>query len=131
MILHRVVYVLLPVLACLSEARIHRLVLKNETRLLIHLNTFGYFAGGTLEVKLLSLQLHKEKEASFPMIGFSLTRSRVNGVLSYTNEDTDQCTLHSVRRTVSYRPRRSLIKSLRRKETPMEKNPVQTRSLPS
>ncbi|XP_017313111.1 protein GPR108 [Ictalurus punctatus] len=93
MILHRVVYVLLPVLVCLSEARIHRLILKNETRFLVHLNTFGYFAEGTLDVNLLSLQLPKEKDASNPKMGFSLARSRVNGVLSYTTEDPEQCTL--------------------------------------
>ncbi|MCJ8748257.1 hypothetical protein PDJAM_G00162870 [Pangasius djambal] len=93
MILHRVVYVLLPVLVCLSEARIHRLTLKNETRFLVHLNTFGYFANGTLDVSLLSLQLPKEKDASSRLVGFSLARSRVNIELSYTTEDTDQCTL--------------------------------------
>ncbi|KAB5523764.1 hypothetical protein PHYPO_G00156200 [Pangasianodon hypophthalmus] len=93
MILHRVVYVLLPVLVCLSEARIHRLTLKNETRFLVHLNTFGYFANATLDVNLLSLQLPKEKDASPRQVGFSLARSRVNGVFSYTTEDTDQCTL--------------------------------------
>ncbi|GAA6072753.1 protein GPR108-like, partial [Tachysurus ichikawai] len=94
MILHRVVYWLLPVLVCLSDARIHHLTLKNETRFLVHLNTFGYFANGTLEVEM-SLQLPKENNGDLPShpMGFSLARSRVNGVLSYTTEDTNQCML--------------------------------------
>ncbi|XP_060755295.1 protein GPR108-like [Neoarius graeffei] len=94
MILYHVVYVLFPVLVCLSEARIHHLTLRNETRFLVHLNTFGYFYNGTLDVNLLSLYLPKDEDTSNShQVGFSLARSRVNGVLSYTTEDTDQCTL--------------------------------------
>ncbi|XP_027026662.2 protein GPR108-like [Tachysurus fulvidraco] len=91
MILHRVVYGLLPVLVCLSDARIHHLTLKNETRLLIHLNTFGYFANGTLEFKMLSLQLPKLNNGD--EMGFSLARSRVNGILSSATKETDKCIL--------------------------------------
>ncbi|XP_058237032.1 protein GPR108 isoform X2 [Hemibagrus wyckioides] len=126
MILQRVVYVLLPVLVCLSDARIHRLSLKNETRFLIHLNTFGYFANGTLEVNVLSLQLPKEKNGDLPShaMGFSLARSRVNGVLTYTTEDTDQCTLDKTKSednlvlfTIDPRKLRVTVKSFGEKDS--------------
>ncbi|KAM4604029.1 protein GPR108 [Polymixia lowei] len=76
------------------NARIHTLTLKNETRFVIHLNTFGFYANGTLDVNLLSLSI-PERSAdynSYP-VGFSLSKSRVNGVLSYTAEDTEKCPL--------------------------------------
>ncbi|XP_051560809.1 protein GPR108-like [Myxocyprinus asiaticus] len=76
-----------------SSARIHQLKLKNETRFVVHLNTFGYFANGTLDVHLVSLQLPQEKSDSKYPVGFSLARSRVNGVLSYTAEEAEECTL--------------------------------------
>ncbi|XP_051993682.1 protein GPR108 [Xyrauchen texanus] len=76
-----------------SSARIHQLKLRNETRFVVHLNTFGYFANGTLDVHLVSLQLPQEKSDSKYPVGFSLARSRVNGVLSYTAEETEECTL--------------------------------------
>ncbi|XP_016336969.1 protein GPR108-like [Sinocyclocheilus anshuiensis] len=47
-----------------SSARIHQLKLKNETRFLVHLNSFGYFADGTLELHLVSLKLPQEKSGS-------------------------------------------------------------------
>lgn len=91
----RVSLLLLPVLLSVTQARVHRLFLRNETRFVVHLNTFGYFANGTLEVNLVSLQLPPEGsgDSSTSPVGFSLARSRVNGVLSYTAEDTEQCTL--------------------------------------
>ncbi|XP_046693476.1 protein GPR108 [Silurus meridionalis] len=94
MLFHRVVYALLPVLVCVIEARIHRLTLKNETRSLVHLNTFGFFPNATLELSMLSLQFPKTMDKSSPpLVGFSLARSRVNGVVFYTTEETDQCIL--------------------------------------
>ncbi|XP_062865738.1 protein GPR108-like [Trichomycterus rosablanca] len=93
--LFRTLLWILSVAVFISEARIHRLVLKNETRFVVHLNTFGYYAKGTLDVRLNSLQLPQRKPSdakNYP-VGFTLSRSRVNGVLSYTAEDTKQCTL--------------------------------------
>ncbi|KAF7689193.1 hypothetical protein HF521_012546 [Silurus meridionalis] len=66
MLFHRVVYALLPVLVCVIEARIHRLTLKNETRSLVHLNTFGFFPNATLELSMLSLQFPKTMDKSSP-----------------------------------------------------------------
>ncbi|KAM9492149.1 protein GPR108 isoform 1-T1 [Salvelinus alpinus] len=73
------------------EARRHKLALKNDTRFVVHLNTFGFFADGTLDVNVLSLRL-PEDNSKHP-VGFSLSKSRVNGVLSYTAEETQVCPL--------------------------------------
>lgn len=73
------------------EARRHKLALKNDTRFVVHLNTFGFFANGTLDVNVLSLRL-PEDNSKHP-VGFSLSKSRVNGVLSYTAEETEVCPL--------------------------------------
>ncbi|KAG7491302.1 hypothetical protein MATL_G00002060 [Megalops atlanticus] len=77
------------------DARIHKLVLKNETRFVIHLNTFGFYENGTLDVNLRALRMPAEKQIDFAKhpVGFSLSKSRVNGVLSYTAEDTEECLL--------------------------------------
>ncbi|XP_073697750.1 protein GPR108 [Garra rufa] len=76
-----------------SSARIHQLKLKNETRFLVHLNSFGYFANGTLDVHIVSLNLPEEKSDSGNLVGFSLARSRVSGILSYTAEKVEECKL--------------------------------------
>ncbi|KAK9981843.1 hypothetical protein ABG768_001367 [Culter alburnus] len=76
-----------------SGARIHQLKLKNETRFVVHLNTFGYFANGTLDVHLVSLTLPPAKGESRLPVGFSLARSRVNGILSFTAEEMEECLL--------------------------------------
>ncbi|XP_064815468.1 protein GPR108-like isoform X1 [Oncorhynchus masou masou] len=78
------------------EARRHKLALKNDSRFVVHLNTFGFFANGTLDVNVLSLRL-PEDNSKHPVrttdVGFSLSKSRVNGVLSYTAEETEVCPL--------------------------------------
>ncbi|KAK5873312.1 hypothetical protein PBY51_018362 [Eleginops maclovinus] len=77
-----------------SEARIHKLTLNNETRSSVDLNNFGFYANGTLDVKLVSLRISEQltNYTAYPL-GFTLSRSRVNGVLSYTAEETDVCPL--------------------------------------
>lgn len=76
-----------------SSARIHQLKLKNETRFVIHLNTFGYFANGTLDVHLVALNFSKPDSSFNSPVGFSLARSRVNGILTYTAEEVEECML--------------------------------------
>lgn len=85
---------LLLLLLSVCNARIHHLTLKNETRFAVDLNNFGFYANGTLNVNLSSLWLHEKvvNYSTYP-VGFSLSRSRVNGVLSYTAEETDVCPL--------------------------------------
>ncbi|XP_032384714.1 protein GPR108 isoform X2 [Etheostoma spectabile] len=94
-------YLLLLLLAG-CKARIHSLTLTNETRFAVDLNTFGFFANGTLEVKLVSLRLPDQSVnyTNHP-VGFSLSRSRVNGVLSYTADETETCPLTSAKMTNS------------------------------
>ncbi|XP_063065610.1 protein GPR108 [Engraulis encrasicolus] len=93
MVLLRDLYTPLIALIALSsfcDARIHQLTLKNETRSIIHLNTFGFYANGTLEFQLLSLRLSSKETAS---VGFSLAKSRVNSVVVYGGEEMDTCPL--------------------------------------
>lgn len=75
-------------------ARIHKLTLKNESRVVVDLNNFGFYANGTLDVNVLSLRLPEQPvNYSIHPVGFTLSRSRVNGVLSYTAEETETCPL--------------------------------------
>ncbi|XP_074554920.1 protein GPR108 [Halichoeres trimaculatus] len=85
-------YICLLLTGC--KARIHKLTLKNETRSAVDLNNFGFYANGTLDVKLHSLSI-PEKSVNYSLypVGFSLSRSRVNGVLSYTAEEPEICPL--------------------------------------
>ncbi|KAK9540974.1 hypothetical protein VZT92_003389 [Zoarces viviparus] len=90
---HRYLYLLLLLLTG-CRARIHKLTLKNETRFSVDLNTFGFYANGTLDVNLLSLRLPEQVvDYNLYPVGFTLSRSRVNGVLSYTAEETETCPL--------------------------------------
>ncbi|CAJ1053889.1 protein GPR108 [Xyrichtys novacula] len=85
-------YILLLLAGC--KARIHKLTLKNETRSAVDLNNFGFYANGTLDVNLHSLSI-PEKVVNYSLnpVGFSLSRSRVNGVLTYTAEEPEICPL--------------------------------------
>ncbi|KAL2086385.1 hypothetical protein ACEWY4_017444 [Coilia grayii] len=94
MVLLRDLYTpLIALIALVSfcDARIHQLTLKNETRSIIHLNTFGFYTNGTLEFQLVSLRLPSEPPPT--SIGFSLAKSRVNSVVVYGGEETDTCPL--------------------------------------
>lgn len=76
------------------KARIHKLTLKEEPRPEVELNNFGFYANGTLDVNMLSLRLSdKIGNHSEHPFGFSLSRSRVNGVLSNTAEEKETCPL--------------------------------------
>ncbi|XP_054912594.1 protein GPR108 isoform X2 [Poeciliopsis prolifica] len=95
-----VAVIVLLVLLSGCNARIHKLSLKNETRFTIDLNNFGFFANGTLNVTLSSLWLSDLVNYSLYPVGFSLSRSRVNGVLSYTEaEETEACPLTATKTT--------------------------------
>ncbi|XP_030590218.1 protein GPR108 [Archocentrus centrarchus] len=94
---HRVCFAAVFLFALLlpgCETRIHKLTLKNETRHTIDLNNFGFYANATLDVHLSSLRIQESLVdfVKYP-VGFSLSRSRVNGVLSYTAEESETCPL--------------------------------------
>ncbi|KAL1005051.1 hypothetical protein UPYG_G00053890 [Umbra pygmaea] len=82
------VFVLLLLLVY-CDGRRHKLALKDDTRYVVHLNSFGFYANGTLDVNVTSLKL-PEEHSNQPVV-FSLSKSRVNGVLSQT--ETEQCQL--------------------------------------
>uniref|UniRef100_H3B815 G protein-coupled receptor 108 n=1 Tax=Latimeria chalumnae TaxID=7897 RepID=H3B815_LATCH len=77
-----------------SIARIHRLSLQGERRSEIHLNSFGFYTNGTLDVSLknLTLSLDNVNFEKFP-IGFSLLKSKIDGILSYSGNESDSCVL--------------------------------------
>ncbi|XP_067829121.1 protein GPR108-like [Heptranchias perlo] len=77
-----------------STARIHRLTLKGDTRSKVHLNTFGFYTNGTLEVNLTSLRLRTDIALEKIIIGFSLSKSKTDGVAAYTVDESDTCLLN-------------------------------------
>lgn len=86
-------FVLFVLVGCCT-ARIHKLKLKNERRSIIHLNSFGFYANGTLDVNVKSLTLTGETmDFEQQPIGFSLSKSRVGGMMSYAAEESDACVL--------------------------------------
>ncbi|XP_074917253.1 protein GPR108 isoform X3 [Chelonoidis abingdonii] len=95
--LGRLLPLLLLLLLLLGErrGRIHRLgLLTGEKRADIHLNTFGFYANGSLEVNVsrLHLSLGSAKQDK-PWVGFSLSRTRIREALSYPGKESHNCTL--------------------------------------
>uniref|UniRef100_A0A452SGA3 G protein-coupled receptor 108 n=1 Tax=Ursus americanus TaxID=9643 RepID=A0A452SGA3_URSAM len=77
------------------SGRIHRLALTGEKRADIPLNSFGFYANGSLEVDLSLLRLGlQETEEKDPLVGFSLTRVRSGSIRSYSTRDPQDCPLH-------------------------------------
>ncbi|XP_052498825.1 protein GPR108 isoform X4 [Budorcas taxicolor] len=77
-----------------SSGRIHRLTLTGEKRADIQLNSFGFYANGSLEVNLSLLRLgRQDTEEKPPLVGFSLTRVRSGSIHSYSNRDSHECPL--------------------------------------
>ncbi|XP_032164238.1 protein GPR108 isoform X2 [Mustela erminea] len=76
------------------SGRIHRLALTGEKRADIPLNSFGFYANGSLEVDLSLLRLGlQETEEKDPLVGFSLTRVRSGSVRSYSTRNPHDCPL--------------------------------------
>ncbi|XP_005332152.2 protein GPR108 isoform X2 [Ictidomys tridecemlineatus] len=76
------------------SGRIHRLVLTGEKRADIQLNSFGFYANGSLEVDLRLLRLDlQETDEKAPLVGFSLSRVRSGGIRSYSTRDYHDCPL--------------------------------------
>ncbi|XP_043576339.1 protein GPR107-like isoform X1 [Chiloscyllium plagiosum] len=77
------------------QGRIHRLILKDDIRQKIHLNTFGFFKNGNMTVEMTSLT---SKEVDFKTVdtsalGLSLDKTKNDGFSSYLEEDIDFCFL--------------------------------------
>uniref|UniRef100_A0A8P0TPD2 G protein-coupled receptor 108 n=2 Tax=Canis lupus familiaris TaxID=9615 RepID=A0A8P0TPD2_CANLF len=76
------------------SGRIHRLALTGEKRAEIPLNSFGFYANGSLEVDLSLLRLGlRETEEETPLVGFSLTRVQSGSIRSYSTPNPPNCPL--------------------------------------
>ncbi|XP_078082430.1 protein GPR107 [Mustelus asterias] len=77
------------------RGRIHRLILKDDIRQKIHLNTFGFFKNGNMTVEMSSLTSKgfDFKTVDNSALGFSLDRTKNDGFSSYLEEDIDFCFL--------------------------------------
>ncbi|XP_072344765.1 protein GPR107 isoform X2 [Scyliorhinus torazame] len=77
------------------RGRIHRLILKDDVRQKIHLNTFGFFKNGNMTVEMTSLisKGFDFKTVENSALGLSLDRSKNDGFSSYLEEDIDFCFL--------------------------------------
>ncbi|XP_030876095.1 protein GPR108 isoform X4 [Leptonychotes weddellii] len=76
------------------SGRIHRLALTGEKRADIPLNSFGFYANGSLEVDLSFLRLGlQDTEEKAPLVGFSLTRAQSGSIRSYSTQDPHDCPL--------------------------------------
>ncbi|XP_026633805.1 protein GPR108 isoform X1 [Microtus ochrogaster] len=79
------------------SGRIHRLALTvslGEKRANIQLNSFGFYANGSLEVELSLLRLGlQETEEKPSKVGFSLSRVRSGSVHSYSSRNLHGCPL--------------------------------------
>ncbi|XP_040146499.2 protein GPR108 isoform X1 [Ictidomys tridecemlineatus] len=67
---------------------------EGEKRADIQLNSFGFYANGSLEVDLRLLRLDlQETDEKAPLVGFSLSRVRSGGIRSYSTRDYHDCPL--------------------------------------
>uniref|UniRef100_A0A8C1J808 Protein GPR107-like n=1 Tax=Cyprinus carpio TaxID=7962 RepID=A0A8C1J808_CYPCA len=80
-----------------SQCRLHHLVLKDDIRQRVHLNTFGFYKDGYMSMSMNSLSLSftdgKPDNIDSSTIGFSLDRASNNGFstyLFYFNVTTDE-----------------------------------------
>ncbi|XP_067106508.1 protein GPR107 [Osmerus mordax] len=78
-----------------SHCRLHHLVLKDDIRHKVHLNTFGFYKHGYMIVNMSSLTLSGEDidQIDSSTVGFSLDRTSSNGFSTYLDEDLDYCVL--------------------------------------
>ncbi|XP_015514530.1 protein GPR107 isoform X1 [Neodiprion pinetum] len=78
-------------LASLTQARIHKLEIRNDVRAYIALSTFGFYEGGTLRVNLTNFKV--EQGAEDAVFGFSLERTLSDVSNSYTENQREKCPL--------------------------------------
>ncbi|XP_018420249.1 PREDICTED: protein GPR107 [Nanorana parkeri] len=78
-------------------ARVHHLTLKDDLRQKVHLNTFGFFTNGSMNVSIASLSVGTEDLTSVGnlLFGFSLDRTKNDGFSTYLDQDLHNCILQS------------------------------------
>ncbi|KAJ6631708.1 hypothetical protein lerEdw1_014652, partial [Lerista edwardsae] len=74
-----------------AQARIHHLLLKDDVRQKVHLNTFGFFKDGFMHVNVSNLSLVGDTGKTH-YVGFSLDRNE--GFSTYLDEELDYCILN-------------------------------------
>ncbi|XP_015463276.2 protein GPR107 isoform X2 [Astyanax mexicanus] len=81
-----------------SQCRLHHLVLKDDVRQRVHLNTFGFYKNGYMSVQMdrLSLNGVPIEDIDSSTIGFSLDRTSSNGFSTYLDDGLDYCVLKKV-----------------------------------
>ncbi|KAM5146105.1 protein GPR107-like isoform 2-T2 [Mantella aurantiaca] len=89
------ILVLLVVSVC--RARIHHLTLKDDLRQKVHLNTFGFFTNGSMNVTIASLSVKNTDLTSVTSLqfGFSLDRTKNDGFSTYLDQDLHTCILQN------------------------------------
>ncbi|XP_053138090.1 protein GPR107 isoform X3 [Hemicordylus capensis] len=76
-----------------SWARVHHLSLKDDVRQKVHLNTFGFFKNGYMEVSISNLSVADNRKGTDALVGFSLDRTRNDGFSTYLDEEVNYCIL--------------------------------------
>ncbi|KAL6463576.1 hypothetical protein MHYP_G00279670, partial [Metynnis hypsauchen] len=78
-----------------SQCRLHHLILTDDVRQRVHLNTFGFYKNGYMSVnmKTLSVSGAPNKDIDSSTIGFSLDRTSSNGFSTYLDDGLDYCVL--------------------------------------
>ncbi|XP_076867748.1 protein GPR107 isoform X1 [Brachyhypopomus gauderio] len=77
-----------------NHCRLHHLVLKEDVRQKVHLNTFGFYKDGSMSVNMSSLHLTTNpKDIDSSSIGFSLDRTSSNGFSTYLDGGLEYCVL--------------------------------------
>ncbi|XP_056601164.1 protein GPR107 [Triplophysa dalaica] len=77
------------------HCRLHHLILKDDIRQRVHLNTFGFYKDGSMSISMNSLSFTNGNtdDIDSSTIGFSLDRSSNNGFSTYLDEGLDYCPL--------------------------------------
>ncbi|XP_019331275.1 protein GPR107 isoform X1 [Alligator mississippiensis] len=87
---------LLSLWAGWGHGRVHHLTLRDDVRQRVHLNTFGFFKDGLMKVNVSSLSLKGPKvleDKSNLAVGFTLDRTKNDGLYTYLDEEVDYCIL--------------------------------------
>ncbi|XP_055964861.1 protein GPR107 [Sorex fumeus] len=85
---------LLQLLAEPGLGRVHHLVLQDDVRHKVHLNTFGFFKEGSMVVNVSGIRVSDPGAISnSEQVGFSLDRTKNDGFSSYLDEDMNFCAL--------------------------------------
>ncbi|XP_077096734.1 protein GPR107 [Siphateles boraxobius] len=93
-----VINALITALIIESQCRLHHLILKDDIRQQVHLNTFGLYKDGYMSINMNSLSFTDVNTDNIDSstIGFSLDRANNNGFSTYLDEGLDYCPLKKV-----------------------------------